>query len=67
MEYALFGDGYVRRESVDHEWESVSREDVPDAEIARLLMPQFRREQIAQGQHPDGGVQFARFVHRAPR
>lgn len=62
MEYTRFGDGWVKRESPESEWEPVDRKDVPDNEIARAVMPDFRREQLARGEHPDGGQQFAKFV-----
>ena len=64
-EYARFGEGWVRRsEGTADDWKECAEKDVPSAQIAGEMLLSERQAQVAQGIHPDGGVQFAKFVRK---
>lgn len=64
MEYARFGDGYLRRDSPDAEWEQIARDDVPQEQIDAWEVLDARKGRVAQhGYDPDEPpTPFARII-----
>ncbi len=49
MEYTVFGNEVVRRESTDHEWEPCGAEDVPEDELEKLRALAKRKAEFKAG------------------
>lgn len=58
-EYAPYGDGWVKRDSPEGDWQEVAEGDVPTEDIAKHNIEAERHAQVAKGIHPDGGTPFA--------
>lgn len=54
MEYARFGDGWVKRVDASAEWEPC--EDVPEEVIAERVAARVRRQRLGYSNEPSGGV-----------